>query len=124
RVACSLVCCPVAVCVVCFFSSRRRHTRSKRDWSSDVCSSDLDVIAPLRDQRGDHVVRFGRRVFDTCHSPCLERSEDPWQMPEGKIGRASCREKCRCERARENEERKEGASEMRRVKSRDGEVHS
>src|SRR6266849_6162977 len=24
-----------------FFSSRRRHTRSTRDWSSDVCSSDL-----------------------------------------------------------------------------------
>src|SRR5699024_12679412 len=28
--------------VVFFFSSRRRHTRSKRDWSSDVCSSDLE----------------------------------------------------------------------------------
>src|SRR5699024_870535 len=26
-----------------FFSSRRRHTRSKRDWSSDVCSSDLEM---------------------------------------------------------------------------------
>src|SRR5699024_11884152 len=26
------------------FSSRRRHTRSKRDWSSDVCSSDLMQI--------------------------------------------------------------------------------
>src|SRR5207249_8113308 len=26
-------------------SSRRRHTRSKRDWSSDVCSSDLFVRA-------------------------------------------------------------------------------
>src|SRR5699024_11832145 len=26
-----------------FFSSRRRHTRSKRDWSSDVCSSDLKI---------------------------------------------------------------------------------
>src|SRR5699024_12499070 len=26
------------------FSSRRRHTRSKRDWSSDVCSSDLKGI--------------------------------------------------------------------------------
>src|SRR5438105_13394493 len=26
-----------------FFSSRRRHTRSTRDWSSDVCSSDLDL---------------------------------------------------------------------------------
>src|SRR5699024_12063341 len=25
-------------------SSRRRHTRSKRDWSSDVCSSDLRYI--------------------------------------------------------------------------------
>src|SRR5207253_7975572 len=25
-----------------FFSSRRRHTRWPRDWSSDVCSSDLD----------------------------------------------------------------------------------
>src|SRR5436305_56664 len=28
--------------VVFFFSSRRRHTSCGRDWSSDVCSSDLD----------------------------------------------------------------------------------
>src|SRR5206468_8341886 len=27
-----------------FFSSRRRHTRSDRDWSSDVCSSDLRPV--------------------------------------------------------------------------------
>src|SRR2546429_6030355 len=27
-----------------FFSSRRRHTRCSRDWSSDVCSSDLPNI--------------------------------------------------------------------------------
>src|SRR5699024_911549 len=36
-----------------FFSSRRRHTRSKRDWSSDVCSSDLTghpVISTMADQ--------------------------------------------------------------------------
>src|ERR1041385_9576373 len=26
-----------------FFSSRRRHTRCSRDWSSDVCSSDLRI---------------------------------------------------------------------------------
>src|SRR2546422_5041114 len=26
-----------------FFSSRRRHTRCSRDWSSDVCSSDLKI---------------------------------------------------------------------------------
>src|SRR5438067_3801021 len=31
-----------------FFSSRRRHTRSKRDWSSDVCSSDLPSRTPTR----------------------------------------------------------------------------
>src|SRR5687768_17812969 len=29
------------VYLVFFFSSRRRHTRCSRDWSSDVCSSDL-----------------------------------------------------------------------------------
>src|SRR4051794_41350797 len=29
-------------CVVVFFSSRRRHTRWTGDWSSDVCSSDLE----------------------------------------------------------------------------------
>src|SRR5699024_12169977 len=28
-----------------FCSSRRRHTRAKRDWSSDVCSSDLSLTA-------------------------------------------------------------------------------
>src|SRR5699024_8704354 len=43
--------------------SRRRHTRSKRDWSSDVCSSDLVTGARLRrltmgikPTSGDHVV--------------------------------------------------------------------
>src|SRR5206468_8188621 len=30
-----------------FFSSRRRHTRSDRDWSSDVCSSDLPELEGL-----------------------------------------------------------------------------
>src|SRR5690606_40381450 len=38
------------VCVlifVFFFSSRRRHTRFSRDWSSDVCSSDLVYLAQL-----------------------------------------------------------------------------
>src|SRR5699024_5931786 len=36
-----------------FLSSRRRHTRPKRDWSSDVCSSDLVESAESSDQRGD-----------------------------------------------------------------------
>src|SRR6266498_3161821 len=44
--------------VVCFFffSSRRRHTRCGRDWSSDVCSSDLPpfdaVMSGLDNPRG------------------------------------------------------------------------
>src|SRR5207302_8310607 len=31
-----------------FFSSRRRHTRFSRDWSSDVCSSDLVIHGDVR----------------------------------------------------------------------------
>src|SRR5256885_7106432 len=33
--------------IVFFFSSRRRHTRLQGDWSSDVCSSDLDCRLAL-----------------------------------------------------------------------------
>src|SRR2546422_6308382 len=32
---------PLSAAFFFFFSSRRRHTRCSRDWSSDVCSSDL-----------------------------------------------------------------------------------
>src|SRR5690606_40323769 len=32
-----------------FFSSRRRHTRFSRDWSSDVCSSDLEQSPRIGD---------------------------------------------------------------------------
>src|SRR2546429_2762462 len=39
--------------IVFFFSSRRRHTRCSRDWSSDVCSSDLKGIAALKANRLD-----------------------------------------------------------------------
>src|SRR5690606_40563650 len=39
-----------------FFSSRRRHTRFSRDWSSDVCSSDLSV-------NGYHPIKFTRTSY-------------------------------------------------------------
>src|SRR2546429_3725914 len=44
------------VCVF-FFSSRRRHTRCSRDWSSDVCSSDLKnrTLCPANPRRSTHV---------------------------------------------------------------------
>src|SRR5699024_12106299 len=41
-----------------FISNRRRHTSSKRDWSSDVCSSDLDY------ELGTVLNRSGRQTID------------------------------------------------------------
>src|SRR5438874_7904166 len=46
-----------------FFSSRRRHTRSLRDWSSDVCSSDLKQ-GKLSRSRG-----MARQRFPQTFSP-------------------------------------------------------
>src|SRR5690606_40226630 len=49
-----------------FFSSRRRHTRFSRDWSSDVCSSDLALPLPLLEKllgflRAERLVEVPRR---------------------------------------------------------------
>src|SRR6266498_6025687 len=70
---------------VFFFSSRRRHTRCGRDWSSDVCSSDLvrgaGASRPAQPDLGLHVadldgleretagLRKGRRVRDVAAAP-------------------------------------------------------
>src|SRR5712664_2640375 len=43
-----------------FFSSRRRHTRSDRDWSSDVCSSDLWSSHPSSQQKSPALHRADR----------------------------------------------------------------
>src|SRR5256885_7328611 len=43
----------VLMCFFFFFSSRRRHTRLQGDWSSDVCSSDLQLACALGDQAVD-----------------------------------------------------------------------
>src|SRR2546429_2988473 len=54
-----------------FFSSRRRHTRCSRDWSSDVCSSDLleratvgEVLTKLADKTNYSTVRAQLRVLE------------------------------------------------------------
>src|SRR3989442_3193098 len=39
-----------------FFSSRRRHTSCGRDWSSDVCSSDLDTASGTQTANWSRVV--------------------------------------------------------------------
>src|SRR5690625_7823861 len=76
-----------------FFSSRRRHTRWPRDWSSDVCSSDLDSrvveteqIVPLLDELSDPLIVLFEEIFDLLDAACGVEVEF-------QIGRASCRER-------------------------------
>src|SRR2546421_7048848 len=82
-----------------FFSSRRRHTRSDRDWSSDVCSSDLLPLRLSRRQRSlllllvllrraSSLRRSHSRRWLSCPSRDRRSSSDLRQ-----IGRASCRER-------------------------------
>src|SRR5690606_39732538 len=73
-----------AVAVGCtrfFFSSRRRHTRFSRDWSSDVCSSDLNLVAG---SWGRANLRAGDEVVLTVaehHANLL-----PWQRLRDELG--------------------------------------
>src|SRR5207253_6559038 len=52
----SIWCCSLVLSFFFFFSSRRRHTRWPRDWSSDVCSSDLCWIGAATDVLHHHRV--------------------------------------------------------------------
>src|SRR5690625_7396241 len=61
-----------------FFSSRRRHTRWPRDWSSDVCSSDLVGFAGIG--------WIGKNRLNAI------RKADIIELV-AEIGRASCRER-------------------------------
>src|SRR5438445_4289363 len=85
-----------------FFSSRRRHTRYWRDWSSDVCSSDLlcraqelsrcEVVSPPQAL----VVKYFDRL--ETRSPRAREAALMAALPRHiahakQIGRASCRER-------------------------------
>src|SRR5207248_8073852 len=89
-----------------FFSSRRRHTRSYGDWSSDVCSSDLiaydqsesddfevsageyaeGLLRPLRGLRVHLLLEPGRAIVGPAGALLTH-------VLYRKIGRASCRER-------------------------------
>src|SRR5690606_40461557 len=85
-----------------FFSSRRRHTRFSRDWSSDVCSSDLAVPAAAR-RPLEPVRRRGLRLALLVLMTGLGVAGWLYRAggadaaaapdPDAKIGRASCRER-------------------------------
>src|SRR5207237_5776025 len=76
-----------------FFSSRRRHTRFKCDWSSDVCSSDLGDLEVKARAFGWAVASCDghdpRSLASTLEGLAHE------QRPKLEIGRASCRERSR-----------------------------
>src|SRR5690606_40990732 len=94
------------------FSSRRRHTRFSRDWSSDVCSSDL---ATYRRARSTLLAELGVEPGpELAAAREVSAEPDPYELAAAsgvdvasvkrvlaclqrrvhEIGRASCRERC------------------------------
>src|SRR2546421_9263462 len=87
-----------------FFSSRRRHTRSDRDWSSDVCSSDLSgaMYSMVPTPGGSRCNSTGVGTIEYMAPEVIKGSDisavgpgygkacDWWSL---EIGRASCRER-------------------------------
>src|SRR5690625_3742058 len=72
-----------------FFSSRRRHTRWPRDWSSDVCSSDLYAWLEERPLASASIGQAHRgRLHDGTEVIVKVRKPG---VREDEIGRASCR---------------------------------
>src|SRR3712207_239623 len=61
--------------LVVFFSSRRRHTRYWRDWSSDVCSSDLEIWKRFR-KWGGMPTGLTQNIKDLLASPEIENIFD------------------------------------------------
>src|SRR5690606_39682144 len=96
--------------------SRRRHTRFSRDWSSDVCSSDLQVwfydglgVMPQFGRPNDALALIlfflAVPVFTFWVTPLMawlsrrdEFEADRYASAQasGEIGRASCGKECRC----------------------------
>src|SRR5438105_10754243 len=83
------------MCLVFFFSSRRRHTRSTREWSSDVCSSDLSSNAEICQQQPHWTSCVGwlatqrhlEHDFRTAeHSVGLTQYVPEWQSPDRRPG--------------------------------------
>src|SRR5207249_8595071 len=90
---------PGHVCRLFFFSSRRRHTRSKRDWSSDVCSSDLP---------GDAGVELGERQTERAIFCAREEAVRDVLPPGHPLGQRRAALQPRAEHYVRSEERRVG----------------
>src|SRR2546428_10918652 len=66
-----------------FFSSRRRHTRCSRDWSSHVCSSDLTAVMPWSvacDPGQLNIVWYGTSFYDGTTAPDNYPASAAWYV--------------------------------------------
>src|SRR3712207_9123219 len=71
-----------------FFSIRRRHTIYLRDWSSDVCSSDLITTTDI-----SFDLLLSRVTLKSLINRAIVEYPPPRGINDSKIGRASCRER-------------------------------
>src|SRR5690606_40589098 len=105
------------------FSSRRRHTRFSRDWSSDVCSSDLinealtqasnNKVSSLKDflaaaevknDKGE-VLQHGINSIEMLFPEAAHATNGNEPLIYKEIGRASCRERGKGDEAAEHRKR-------------------
>src|SRR5947209_20451955 len=103
-----------------FFSSRRRHTRYWRDWSSDVCSSDLKV-ALLKERKGWYGEILGE-LQNQGQTDAALTDADARKMKGAHGQRSEERrvgKECRCRRARGHNKKK-----WRSIRGRIGCKHS
>src|SRR3712207_8457306 len=74
-----------------FFSSRRRHTRYWRDWSSDVCSSDLfGAISAVGGSQNATTSHERTNYFNTVPAEELDLALDVLRSEERRVGK-ECR---------------------------------
>src|SRR5437870_13378406 len=73
---------------VFFFSSRRRHTRWPRDWSSDVCSSDLRMAIS---RRPCQQLKSSRRPAKRLSFPANKTEKRFWERSEERRVGKECR---------------------------------
>src|SRR5690606_39572566 len=94
-----------------FFSSRRRHTRFSRDWSSDVCSSDLlskDEIRykSLQKSLGAYRMVFGQPRQDELLAYMLSKLDESKLAPLSQLLRIDLAPPVRSEERRVGKERR------------------
>src|SRR5204863_7675672 len=114
-------CVELSIYLFFFFSSRRRHTRSLRDWSSDVCSSDLADLATAAQEAGAPApVELGLvdvnslpgSVGDAAFAAAADTITNPVQSPLGRSEERRVGKECRSRGSRDHQQKKKSKEGM------------